>query len=145
MLGANARWFSFGIQRQIAISLELWRVATEKEMTALKPVRRASPESTLEWIMLIRDKNVSTAYSRLAKIWIRLNNKHWLSVKFLHMFFVCKTRSRINSRWTAFSEWKDYSDEIAPALHSSGSIVDLFASLRPKRSSALVRMMNEAV
>ena len=92
MLRANARWFSFGIRRQIGISLDLWRVVTGKEMTALKPVRRASPESTLEWIMLIRDNNVSTAYSRLAKFWIRLNDKHWLSVKFLHMVFLCSTR-----------------------------------------------------
>ena len=59
--------------------------------------------------------------------------------------FLCKTRSRINILWTALSERKDYSDEIAPELHSSGSIIDPFASLRPNRSSALVRMMNEAV
>jgi hypothetical protein len=63
MLRADARWFSFGIQRQIGISLDLWRVITEKEMTAFKPVRRASPESTLEWTILIREKNVSSAYS----------------------------------------------------------------------------------
>ena len=114
-------------------------------MTALKPVRRASPASTLEWIILIRDKNVSTAYSRLAKFWIRLNNKNWLTVKFSHMIFLCKTRSRINTLWAAFSEWKDYSDEIAPDLHSSGGIIDPLASFCPKRSSALVRMTNEAV
>ena len=80
----------FGVQRQTGINLYWWRVVTEKEMTDLKPVRRASPASTLEWVILIRDKNHSTAYSRLAKFWIRLNNKNWLTVKFSHMIFCAR-------------------------------------------------------
>ena len=61
------------------------------------------------------------------------------------MVALCKTRAHINRLWTAFTAWQDYIDEVAPDLHSSGDIVDLFTSLRPNMSSALVRMMNEAV
>ena len=144
LLRTNARWFSFAVQRHVGLSLDLWRAVTVAEMTALKPVRRASPSSALEWITLIRDKNVCAAYLKLSKFWIRLNNKRWLTVKFLHMVALCKTRAHINRLWTAFTAWQDYIDEVAPALHSSVAIGDLFSSLRPNMSSALVRMMNEA-
>ena len=46
--------------------------------------------------------------------------------------------------WTVFTVWQNYSEEIAPDLHSSEAIVDLFASYRPNMSFALVRMANEA-
>ena len=131
MRRVNARWISFAVQRPIGISLDLWRAITVTEMTALKAVRRASPASTLECIMLMRDKNISTAYSRLSKFWVRLNDKRWLIVKFLHMVFLCKTRARINMLWTVFTEWKGYSDEVAPDLHSSGAIVDLLLLIVP--------------
>ena len=144
LLGANARWFSFAVHRHTGKCWDRWREVADSEMDALKPVRRASPASVLEWVMLIRDTKVASAYSRLSKFWTRLDRNRYLGMKHRHMIFLCRTRARVNVLWSAFARWQVYSEVVAPDLHSSDTVIDRFAKHRPSRSAALLRMTNEA-
>ena len=62
----------------------------------------------------------------------------------MQMIFLCKTRTRVNVLWSAFTEWQVCSEVVAPELHPSGTVIDRFANCRPNRSVALLRMANEA-
>ena len=144
LLKANARWFSLAVNKHIGIYLDRWREVADSEMCALRPVRRASPSSVREWVILIRDSNVASAYSRLSKFWVRLDRSRYLGMKHRHMIFLCKTRTRVNALWSAFSKWQVLSEAVAPKLHSSVSEFDCFANHRPNRSAALLHVVNEA-